>query len=135
MSFIEELLSLLGKKATSNEVANVIHKYNLIDVYDDPPGRKYVGSSEAGVDLLFENDEVFDIQIYVQGTKTHTAFSEGLPFEVRRGMTEKQIHALFGEPGFKDVVGSKYLLSDGSARLAVVYDKSRVVSYLSIRKM
>jgi hypothetical protein len=134
-SLTDDLLATFGKDFASSEVTDVIRRHGLGDICDDPPFRRYVGSGVKGVDLLYENDKVFDIQIYVQGTKTHSAFSDELPFRMQRGMTDKQVHILFGEPESYVAVGSKYTLFDGAARLTVVYDKSKVVSYLSIRKL
>jgi hypothetical protein len=135
MSLVEDLLSTLGKDATETAVVDLVQTYDLNDVYDDPPSRRYIGSSEKGVDLLLENGKVFDIQIYVQRTKTHAAFSEMLPFQVRKGMTVQDIHNLLGEPEVYDAVGSKYTILEGMAKLTVMYDKSNLISYLSIRKL
>ncbi len=132
LSFNECLLKTLGKEAASSEVTEAIQRFGLEDIYDDPPFRRYVGSSEKGVDLLFENGTVIDIQIFVQGSETHSAFSEVLPFHLQQGMTCKQVHALLGEPESHDVVGSKYSIFDGAVRLSIGYDKSDVMSYLSV---
>ena len=134
MSFAEDLISILGKDASSTEVASVVNGYALLDAYDDPPFRRYLGSSLKGVDLLFENEKVLDIQLFVQRSETHASFSDELPFGVKIGMTDKDIHSVLGEPEFRDSVGSKYKVFNGDAKLTVVYDKSGVVSYLSIRK-
>lgn len=135
MSLTDNLLSTFGKDFASSEVTDVSQRHGLGDIYDDPPFRRYVGSAEKGVDLLFENNKVFDIQIYVRGTKTHSAFSDELPFRMQRGMTDKRVHILLGKPESYDAVGSKYTLFDGAAKLTVVYDNSKVVSYLSVRKL
>lgn len=135
MSFTEDLLSTLGKDASAAEVVDFVGKYALNEVYDDPPFRRYIGSSEKGVDLLFENDKVFDIQIYVQRTKTHSEFIDDLPFQVKRGMTSEGVHDLLGEPEVYDAIGSKYTIINAAARLTVRYDKTNVVSYLSIRSL
>ena len=55
MTLAERLISLLGKRADSDEVKGVIADYNLSDVYDDPPFRLYVGSSSRGFDILFNS--------------------------------------------------------------------------------
>ncbi|MBC3813174.1 hypothetical protein [Undibacterium aquatile] len=135
MSFAEDLLDTLGKDARTNEVIGAIDRYALRDVYVDPPFRHYVGSAAKGVDLLFERDNVFDIQIYVQSSKTHSSFQEDLPFQIKSGMTDEQIHILLGEPEAYDEVGSKYTVLEGTAKLTIVYDKSKIVSYLSIRRI
>ncbi|PPK44430.1 hypothetical protein B0G57_10810 [Trinickia symbiotica] len=133
MSFSEDLISILGKATSAAEVVDVVNRYGLRDVYDDPPFRRYVGSSEKGVDLLFENEKVLDIQIYAQRSQTHMPFPVELPFGIKAGMTDKQIHALLGEPEIRDSIGSKYTALEGLAKLTIVYDKSNVVSYVSIR--
>ena len=135
MSFAEDLISILGKAASSAEVANVVNDYALLDAYDDPPFRRYLGSSQKGVDLLFENEKVLDIQIFIQRSETHAPFSGELPFGVKVGMTDRDVHSVIGEPELRDSIGSKYTVFNGMAKLTVVYDKSNVVSYLSIRKI
>lgn len=135
MSFAEDLISILGKNASSAEVVGVLNTYTLADVYDDPPFRRYVGSSAKGVDLLIENETVFDFQVFIQRSETHLPFSGELPFGVKVGMTDKEIHSLLGEPEVRDSVGSRYTVLEGAAKLTVIYDKSNVVSYMSIRKI
>jgi len=133
MSFVEALLSILGKDATASEVIETINQYDLRDVYSDPPFRQYVGSAEKGLDLLFENGIVFNIQIYTQASTTHSPFKADLPFNLKSGMTNEQIHALLGEPLTYDEIGSKYTVLEGRAKLTILYDKSSIMSYLSIR--
>lgn len=135
MSFADDLISVLGKDASSAEVASVVNRYALLDAYDDPPFRRYLGSSQRGVDLLFENEKVLDIQFFVQRSETHAPFSDELPFGVKVGMSDKDIHSVLGEPELRDSVGSKYTVLSGTAKLTVVYDKSGFVSYLSIKKI
>ncbi|MDW3687851.1 hypothetical protein RA280_40225 [Cupriavidus sp. CV2] len=135
MTFAEELLSIIGQDVTTAVAGDIINRYGLNDVYDDPPFRRYIGSAEKGVDLLVENDRVFDIQFYVQKSTTHLAFSANLPFGIQVGMTDWQIHALLGAPETEDAVGSKYTVLGGVARLTVTYDRFKVVSYLSVKKI
>lgn len=135
MSFVDDLISILGKSVLSSEVVGVVSCHALLDVYDDPPFRRYVGSSQKGVDLLCENGVVLDIQIFVQRSETHMPFSDELPFGIQSGMTDKDVHSLLGSPEIRDSVGSKYNVLDGAARLTIVYDKHGVVSYLSIKKV
>ncbi len=132
MSFSEDLILTLGKSASSNEVTDVINDYALSDVYDDPPFRRYVGSSKKGIDLLFESDVVLDIQFFVQRSETHAQFTDELPFGIKAGMTDKDVHFLLGEPVVRDSIGSKYNILNGNAKLTIVYDKSNVVSYISV---
>lgn len=132
MPLSEQLLELLGKEANEVEVLGTIKRYGFYDVYDDPPFRHYVGSAEKGVDLLFEHNHLIAIQIYVQSSTSHSAFNEELPFQIKAGMTDQQIHALLGEPDVLDDVGSRYTVLAGKAKLSIVYDRSKVVSYLNI---
>ncbi|WP_420478712.1 hypothetical protein [Brevundimonas sp. FT23028] len=134
VSFAEDLISTLGKDTASAEVAEVTSRYGLADVYDDPPLRIYVGSSTKGVDLLSESGKVLDVQFFVQRSETHAPFSDELPFGIKVGMSDADIHRLLGEPDIRDFVGSKYLNLGGNINVTVVYDGSNVVSYLSVRK-
>ena len=132
MALSDDLISILGKDATSADVLGVINSYALSDTYDDPPLRRYIGSSAKGVDVLFQNDKVLDVQIFVQRSGTHAAFTDELPFGIKSGMTDKDVHILLGEPDIRDAVGSKYAALGETVRLTVVYDSANVVSYLSI---
>lgn len=132
MAFYEELISIIGKHATSEEVKNLLIEHALLDLYEDPPFRRYVGSSSKGVDILFDNDVVIDIQIFVEASQTHSSFSSELPFGIKVGMTEKDIVNLLGEPDIRDLVGSKYTMLNRTIRLTVVYDNKNIVSYLSM---
>jgi hypothetical protein len=40
MSLAEDVLSTLGKDILATEVADLVRKYRLVDVYDDPPFRR-----------------------------------------------------------------------------------------------
>ncbi len=113
MSFAEDLISILGKDASSAEVVSVVNGYALLDSYNDPPFRHYLGSSQKGVDLLFENGRVLDIQFFVQRSETHEPFSGELPFGVKVDMTDRDIHSLLGEPELRDSIGSKYTVLNG----------------------
>lgn len=135
MSFTEDLMSTLGKTASSSEFKEVVNSYALSDVYDDPPFRKYVGSSQRGIDLLLENDIVLDIQFFVQRSETHAPFADALPFGLQSGMTDKEVHSLLGKPDVRDTIGSRYTIFGGSAKLNVVYDKFDVINYVDIHKI
>src|SRR5215472_8836599 len=126
-----DLMAVLGMAASAPEVARVIAENAFHDTYDDPPFRRYVGAEKQGVDLLFEDKRVIDVQIYVQATGSYSAFAQPLPFGIEKGMTQRQIHHLLGPPIKCDHIDSQYLLSDGEVRLVVVYDKKGVVRYLS----
>jgi hypothetical protein len=132
MPLISDLLSTLGKGAAGAEVRQAIADYDLVDVYDDPPFRRYVGSKSRGLCLLFENDRVIDIQIYARPTKSYSEFSDPLPFEIQKGSNQQQVHQLLGKPEIFDQFDSKYTMKDGAVRLTIVYNNSGVVRYLSI---
>ena len=133
-SLASDLIALLGKSPTDPDVRRAIAAYDLVDVDDDPPSRRYVGSEKKGVDVLFESDRVIDIQFYVRPTKPYSAFSEPLPFGIRAGMTQNQVHHLLGEPNSYDKFDSKYFMRNGekAIQVTVVYNTAMVVEYLSV---
>jgi hypothetical protein len=125
-----DFLNVLGKDSGSTEVREFIEKYGLDDVQDDPPFRRYQGSPQRGLDLLIEHERVEDVQVHVQGRKRHQAFAGVLPFGLRAGITQSQVHQVLGTPLAADEFDSKFDLPWG--RLTVVYDESSVVRYLSL---
>ncbi len=134
-SLVNDLLSVLGKDSTEKEFGDVARKYALDEIFDDPPFRRYVGSSKQGVDLLLENNKALDIQLYIRRTRTHSAFAGDLPLGLKRGMSQKDVHAFLGVPDSFDEFDSKYALQCVHANLTVVYDKSGVIGYISITKI
>jgi hypothetical protein len=132
-SLASDLLAVLGKNASNPKVVRAVAEHALDDVWEDPElFRRYVGSEKKGVDLLFKDDRVVDVQIHVQPTKGYCAFAEPLPFGIQKGMTQQQVHELLGTPQAADSIDSKYLMRDRNFRLAVVYDSTGVVRYLSV---
>jgi hypothetical protein len=92
MSFADDLISILGMDVKRNEVSSVVNRHALNDSYNDPPFRYYLGASEKGIDLLFDNDRLLDIQIFVQKSSSHKAFADALPFGIQANMDDKDIH-------------------------------------------
>jgi hypothetical protein len=132
-SLASDLISVLGKYDTDADVRRVIAEHDLLDTFDDPPlWRRYVGSDRKGIDLLFEEGRVIDVQVFVEPDASHSAFSADLPFGIQRGMTQQQIHELLGEPESSDEIDSRYFMVDYPLRLMVVYDRTGTVRYLSL---
>jgi hypothetical protein len=132
-SLASDLISVLGKHDADAEVSRVVAKHDLVDTVEDQPlWRRYVGSNRKGVDLLLEEGRIVDLQVFVEPDASHSAFSAPLPFGIQRGMTQKQIHRLLGEPDSADEIGSRYFMKDRPLRLMVVYDQSGIVRYLSL---
>jgi hypothetical protein len=131
-SLISDLILLLGKTADDPAVVRSIESHELNDVYDDPPLWRYVGSMVKGADLLFEEDRVIDVQIHTKPTKRRNATPEQLPFGLKNGMSQRQVHEVLGTPYEEDRYDSRYLMSNPKVRLILAYDDGGVVRYLSI---
>ena len=131
-SLIADLILLLGKPADDPTVVRSIESHELNDVFDDPPLWRYVGSMLKGADLLFEEDRVIDVQIHTKPTKTRNATPEELPFGLKSGMSQHQVHEVLGAPYQETRYDSRYMMSNPKVRLIVAYDDGGVVRYLSI---
>ena len=132
-SLLSDLISVLGKHDTDAEVLRIIAEHDLNDTDEDPSSwRRYVGSGRKGVDLLFEEGRIIDLQVFVEPDTFHSAFPAALPFGIQRGMTQRQIHDLLGEPDSSDKIDSRYFVNDPPLRLMVVYDQTSIVRYLSL---
>jgi hypothetical protein len=127
-----ELISLIGKSAADPEMMRAVAEYSLSDIYDTHPGRRYVASHMKGVALVFENDCMTAVQIFVAPTDPFSAYSEMLPFMLRRGMSEAQVHELLGSPEKSNIVQSHFLLCQGELFATVEYDQAGVMKYLSV---
>ena len=126
------LLSILGKRMSDSAVQRTLVENELTDTEEDPLHRKYVGSQAKGIDLLFENDCLVDIQIYVEPSKLYAFFTETLPFGLARGMHQEQVHGLLGPPKTFDKFDSKYSLHENSVQLSIAYDERGRIRFLSI---
>lgn len=129
-----DLIAVLGKASGEPEFKRVTSAHGLADVIDDPPSRSYVNAKKKGIGVMLEDDEVIDVQIYVQPTKMFGAYQEPLPFGLRAGMTQEQVHQVLGKADRFDEYDSHYLMSAENLKLTVVYDRSGVVRYLSVAR-
>ena len=96
-----EFTSLLGKAESSPEVAEFARVYGPLEIQDDPPSRKYFGSPSRGIDLLLEDDLIFEVQIFVRPSRRYRSFDGNLPFGLRKDMRQDDVHALLGQPVLK----------------------------------
>ena len=123
---------VIGHDYTSIEVQKFVREYSLDEVYDDPPLRRYVGSQKKGVDLLFENNRLTAIQIFVRPAQGFLAFPGEIPFEIKGDMNQDQVHQVLGAPNATDHLASKYQFSDFHAKLAVNFNEKSEITYLNI---
>lgn len=126
------LLGVLGRDVTSDVVDNAIQTYQLTEIDESPPFRCYHSSSRRGLSLLADHDRIIDIQIYVQAIQGFSAFDDPLPFGIRPGMQQGEVHELLGPPTRSDEFDSQYELPELGAKLTAEYDDSSKVKYLSI---
>ena len=134
MNYIEsQLIPALGKGMDEPAVRQAISDQGFVDIQEDPEVRThYVGSKKRGIALLFEDNRLVDIQIFLQPSTSYSAFTDELPFGIQRGMSQDEIHKLLGEPKTFDKIDSQYSMENGRIHFYVRYDKSLLVSYLSI---
>lgn len=126
-----EFTSLLGNAESSPRIAEFTRVYGPLEIQDVPPGRKYLGSPSRGIDLLFENGLLIDVQIFVRPSKRYCAFSGKLPFGLRKDMKQDDVHALLGQPISYDEFDSKYELQGGRIRVTICYDDFNL-KYVSV---
>lgn len=125
-----EFSEVVGLSDRVPEVSNLLGRYEMNDVYDDPPLRKYLGSKANSICILFEEGRVIDVQIYLAPTKLYSSF-QNPPLGLERGMTQEQVHKLLGPPFKCDEFDSKYELQAGVI-LTVAYSSDGMARYLSI---
>jgi hypothetical protein len=130
-SLMLELLNLLGKHVNSREVTRVVHDWNLSSIYDDPPFRQYIGSKTIGLNLLFHEGTLIDVQFHVKATTNSQAFAGALPFGLTRGMFQNEVHKLLGEPVKSNTSQSFYTISEPPVKFVVEYDGSNEMRYIS----
>ncbi len=130
--FYQELLSALGMNINDTDVKTLIFRHELLDLYDDPPFRQYVGSDEKGVDLLLDDGRVVDVQFHVTGSATRSAFAGELPLGLQSGMTQADVHALLGNPDKFDTTCSQYQLPDMDAKLSASFNRAGILEYISV---
>ncbi|HEY2589454.1 MAG TPA: hypothetical protein VGI81_27155 [Tepidisphaeraceae bacterium] len=95
-------LGVLGQDVTSEVARRAIEAHQLTEIRDDPPFVRYYCTRERGLSLLSEHDRIVDIQVFVQRTRTYSAFTGPLPFGIRAGMRQEQVHELLGAPTRSD---------------------------------
>jgi hypothetical protein len=129
------VLAVLGKMINSDEMTDFSEQFAPIEVSDDPPHRQYRGSAANGIDLLLENGCVIAIQIYSQSTEEFSPFMGDFPFNIQKGMTQKDIHLLLGTPAQSDSYDSKYLMKEIYLKLIVIYDTLSTIKRLNIEAL
>src|ERR1700757_2165440 len=97
-----EFIRLLGRDIASPEVQESMRSFGLTDIYDDPPFRRYISAKAKGISILFEDDHLIDIQIYVRPTKQYSEVAEPLPFGIKRGMNQADVHQYLRPPVASD---------------------------------
>lgn len=127
-----DLIESLGSEAKSFEIVTIIRDLNLLDVQDDPPSRRYVGSKMIGLSLLFNEARLLDVQFFVKPTKSYQACTLPLPYGLVRDMSQEDTHKLLGVPSKHDSTYSRYLMKGGKVKLMVEYDKSGLIRYISV---
>lgn len=121
----------LGHTSSASNVRDIVEQLGANERYDDPPFRHYLSASRIGVSLLFEEDRLIDVQVFVEATKTKASCTLDLPFGLQRGMDQSSLHAALGEPASSDALDSRYLLDSYGARLLAAYDQTGRLRYLS----
>jgi hypothetical protein len=127
-----DVVAAVGKMGNASEIAAVLNSIAPNRVSEDPPFRRYVGSPQKGIDLLFENDRVISVQIYTQATRTFSVYSDELPFGLQDSMNQTDVHKLLGAPEDSSGLSSKYELPEHGVKLVVTYDGSSNIRLLSI---
>jgi len=127
------LLKVLRKEVASAEVRDAIKKYALTGAKSTKPSRRFYASRKKGFNLLAEDGRIIDIQVYVESKEKYAAFSDPLPFGLKKDMDQKQVHQLLGEPVMSDEIQSKHEMKPIGARLMVEnVGGSSKMEYLSI---
>ncbi|MFZ6643650.1 hypothetical protein ACO0LL_28260 [Undibacterium sp. TC4M20W] len=127
-----KLLSLLGKNHNDPDVLQAIGDNHLLDMYDDPPYCRYIGSKQQGIDLLFEEQILVDVQFFIQKTRLYSAFLGVLPFGIKNGMSQLQVHELLGMPDKFHQSDSRYFMREDKLQVVLAFDSDGIVSYLGV---
>ena len=127
-----DLISVVGKMDGSIEIESILYSIKPVRTVDDPPFRKYVGSPQKGIDLLFEDNRVVSLQIYTQATRTFFAYSDDLPFGLKKSMKQNDVHDLLGDPAESSDISSKYVFDDWGVKLVATYDGKRNLRLLYV---
>jgi hypothetical protein len=127
-----DVVAAAGKAEGAAEVVDVLNSIAPVRVSVDPPFRRYVGSPSRGIDLLFDNERVISVQIYVQGTRTFSAYSDELPFGLQGAKSQADVHQVLGVPTESSNISSKYVLNERGVKVMATYDGSMNMRLLSI---
>ena len=127
-----DLASLPGMAEASEDVARAVQAFELTEVMEAPPDRKYRISKSHGINLLFDGQFVLAVQVYVEPKRKYQAFPGALPFGLRRGLARPEVRSLLGEPDKEDAFDTYLSLGDGDLKLVVDYGGTNTVQYLSI---
>jgi hypothetical protein len=130
-SLLLDAVSLLGQLASAEKVQDLVERLSAVERYDDPPLRHYLSAPQNGVSLLFEDNRLIDVQVFVEATKTKASCPLALPFGLQRGMRQTDLHRALGEPTSSDEIDSRYELDRYGARLLAAYDQTGLLKYLS----
>lgn len=128
---LQTLIENLGQPSGASVIKGAIREFGLTDVQDDPPARRYIGSKAVGLSLLFHDDHLLDVQVFVKPTKTYQAFSGALPYGLDAEFTRLEVHKLLGSPIKSDAGFSKYLMNVGRVKLIIEYNREGRVRYIS----
>jgi hypothetical protein len=130
-SILIDALAHLTKPAAAAEIQALVERLAAAERQDDPPFRYYLIARPNGVSLLFEDDRLIDVQVFVEPTKKFSSCPLDLPFGLRRGMNQAEVHGTLGVPETSDETDSRYVLAAHSARLLAAYNDVGLLTYLS----
>jgi hypothetical protein len=125
-------VGVVGKHDSSSEVSELLEALAPVRTSEDPPLRRYVGSPQKGMDLVFENERVIAVQIYTQATRTFSQFLDELPFELKIAMSQAAIHQVLGPPVESSNISSKYEFAGSGLKVVISYDASTIMRLISI---
>jgi len=130
---LSDAFSAIGKASSTAEVKSLVERLGTVERYDDPPGRYYLTASQNGVSLLFEEELLSDIQIRVEASDGKEQCPFRLPFGLKRGMFQADVHRVLGEPASSDEFDSQYFLDDQGIRLFLGYvSETGLLRYISL---
>jgi len=127
-----DVVSAIGKAASDVQVVDVLNAIAPVRISEDPPFRRYVGSPARGINLLFENERVISVQIYAQGTRTFSAYSDDLPLRLHGLKNQSDVHRVLGAPKEADEISSEFALQEHGVRVVVTYDGELNIRVISI---
>lgn len=117
-----DLMGILGKPEDAIEVLEALRALSLDEVDEESMDRKYIGSSEQGVDLIIENERVLALQIYVQEAQGFLAYRGELPYRLTADMTQGDVHQRLGAVIKSDATFSVWLTEQGTVKLTIEFD-------------